>query len=109
MTVIQIQNLVCLAYSVTRIDMLSKRRNRAIVLPRHVAIWLCRHCTLHSLPEIGRYFRKRDHTTVMNAIERIDARIAADSEFAFRITRLRRAVESGDSAEFRRSAMRAVA
>ena len=106
MTITDIKKLVCADYGVTMLDLLSKRRDRRAVEPRHVAMWLARHCTLHTLPAIGREFG-RDHTTVMNAIERIDARFAADSLFSFRVSRLQWAVKAWDN-EHTTPALRAV-
>jgi len=58
---------VCQAWQVRPIDLLSKRRTDKIVLPRQVAMALTCRLTLHSLPQIGRFFGGRDHTTVLHA------------------------------------------
>lgn len=63
-------------YGVTRSDILSERRNRSIVLPRQVGMYLAKRLTARSLPEIGRRFGGRDHTTVLHAIRKIDKAIA---------------------------------
>ena len=94
MTIHEIQQIVCADYGVTVLDLVSRRRQRAIIAPRHVAIWLARHCTVASLPDIGRAFGGRDHTTVLHAIARIDARIGSDETFVVRLAKLRRAVDS---------------
>ena len=71
----QIQRVVAEHYRVTVSDMLSKRRSRTVVLPRHVAIFLAKEMTNYSLPEIGKAFGNRDHTTVLHAYRKIrDAR-----------------------------------
>jgi len=98
MTIHEIQAIVCRDYGVSLLDLTSRRRDRAIIPPRQLAMWLCRHTTPSSLPEIGRAFGKRDHTTVMHAMQRIEARLAADRMFAIRVLRLRRTVESGETA-----------
>jgi len=80
-----IQSAVADTFGLTVLDLLSRRRARAVSRPRQVAMWLCRHTTLHSLPEIGRAFGDRDHTTVMHAISRVDELMAADPVFAARV------------------------
>ena len=67
-----IQRAVCQHYGVTLVDLLSGRRTRALVLPRQVAVWLCRKLTIHSLPAIGHHFGDRDHTTMLHAARRVD-------------------------------------
>jgi hypothetical protein len=70
--IVDIQKAVCRKFKVSRLDMISERRTKDIVLPRHVAMYLARKMTLHSIPEIGRRFGGRDHTTVLFAIAKID-------------------------------------
>lgn len=65
-------------YGVTRSDILSERRNRSIVLPRQVGMYLAKRLTARSLPEIGRRFGGRDHTTVLHAIRKIEREITGD-------------------------------
>ena len=67
-----IQLVVCEYYGVSLIDLLSSRRTKAVVLPRQVAVWLCRRLTPHSLPAIGQHFGGRDHTTMLHNARRID-------------------------------------
>jgi hypothetical protein len=67
-----IQLVVCEYYGVSLIDLLSSRRTKAIVLPRQVAVWLCRRLTPHSLPALGPHFGGRDHTTMLHNARRID-------------------------------------
>lgn len=88
MTIQEIQSLVATEWRVTLCDLLSRRRDRAVVTPRHVGIWLARHTTLASLPEIGRAFGGRDHSTVMHAIASIDARMAGEPWLAATVDRL---------------------
>lgn len=81
-TIHDIQSLVADRMGVTVTDILSARQTRAAVIPRHVAMWLARHCTTMSLPAIGQAFGHRDHSTVMNAIERTEQRMERDPELA---------------------------
>lgn len=81
LTVDRIQRAVCEVFSVTPTDMVSKRRARVIARPRQVAMYLCKKLTKRSLPDIGRRFGGRDHTTVMHAVKRIDQLRADDEGF----------------------------
>ncbi|HLY00315.1 MAG TPA: chromosomal replication initiator protein DnaA [Roseiarcus sp.] len=74
-----IQKLVASHYSVSRADILSSRRTAAVVKPRQVAMFLAKMLTLRSLPEIGRRFGGRDHTTVLHAVRKIEALIQIDT------------------------------
>jgi len=67
----QIQRAVCDFYKLKINDLKSKNRSKNMALPRHVAIYLCREFTSMSLPEIGKAFGGRDHTTVMHAVSKI--------------------------------------
>jgi hypothetical protein len=67
-----IQRAVCEYYGVSLLDLLSSRRTKAVVLPRQVAVWLCRRLTPYSLPAIGHHFSHRDHTTMLHSARRID-------------------------------------
>jgi hypothetical protein len=67
-----IQCAVCQHYGVSLADLCSRRRDTAIVLPRQVAVWLCRRLTTHSMPAIGHHFGGRDHTTILHAARRVD-------------------------------------
>lgn len=77
-TVDDIQKAVAEHYSLRQADLLSERRNRAIARPRQAAMWLAKQLTTRSLPDIGRRFGGRDHTTVIHAVRRIDELKAAD-------------------------------
>ena len=89
-TVDDIQKAVSEYYGMKQADLLSDRRNRAIARPRQTAMWLCKQLTTRSLPDIGRRFGGRDHTTVLHAVRKIeqlkgvDAPIAADLETLLR-------------------------
>ena len=89
LTVDRIQRTVCEAFSISLTDMSSKRRARAVARPRQVAMYLSKKLTKRSLPDIGRRFGGRDHTTVMHAVKRITSLRAEDSTFDAQI----RAVE----------------
>ena len=81
LTVDRIQKAVCEEFRVTLTDMTSKRRARVIARPRQVAMYLSKKMTKRSLPDIGRRFGGRDHTTVMHAVKRIDSLRAEDAAF----------------------------
>jgi chromosomal replication initiator protein len=85
-----IQQVVARQYNVSRADLLSSRRTTNIVRPRHVAMFLAKILTLRSLPEIGRHFGGRDHTTVLHAVRKIDAVIGNDTALAEEIEFLKR-------------------
>jgi len=85
LTVDRIQRAVCEEFRVTLTDMTSKRRARIIARPRQVAMYLSKKLTKRSLPDIGRRFGGRDHTTVMHAVKRIDGLRAGDAEFNAKI------------------------
>ena len=67
-----IQKRVAIHYNISRADLLSSRRTAAVVMPRQIAMFLAKSLTLRSLPEIGRRFGGRDHTTVLHAVRKID-------------------------------------
>jgi chromosomal replication initiation ATPase DnaA len=73
---------VCNHFNVSKTDMLSSRRDKAIVMPRQVAMYVARTFTLRSLPEIGRRFGSRDHTTVIHAVGKLTALLEAGDERA---------------------------
>ncbi len=79
-TIPLIQKEVCAYYQVSMEEFLSKKRNKQLVLPRHIAMYLCRKLTSYSLPLIGEEFGGRDHTTVLHAIEKIEQDIQNDEK-----------------------------
>ncbi len=81
-TVDDIQKAVAEHYSLRQADLLSERRNRAIARPRQAAMWLAKQLTTRSLPDIGRRFGGRDHTTVIHAVRRIEELKAGDEVLA---------------------------
>ncbi|HHL43614.1 MAG TPA: chromosomal replication initiator protein DnaA, partial [Hellea balneolensis] len=72
-TVERIQRVIAKYYGVSLDELLSKRRARAIARPRQIAMYLCKNLTTRSLPDIGRRFGGRDHTTVIHAIRRVES------------------------------------
>jgi chromosomal replication initiator protein len=80
-------------YGVNLTDMLSARRTRSIARPRQVAMYLSKKLTSKSLPEIGRRFGKRDHTTVIHAVKKIEELQSIDNQIANDIEVLRRMLE----------------
>jgi chromosomal replication initiator protein len=85
-----IQKLVASHYSVTRADILSSRRTAVVVKPRQVAMYLSKALTLRSLPEIGRRFGGRDHTTVLHAVRKIEGLTSSDSSLREELELLKR-------------------
>ncbi|MEO8716383.1 MAG: chromosomal replication initiator protein DnaA [Acetobacteraceae bacterium] len=93
-TIDEIQRKVAEHYNIRLTDMSSARRARAVARPRQVAMFLAKQLTSRSLPEIGRKFGNRDHTTVMHAVSRIGELMERDSGFAEDVELLRRMLES---------------
>lgn len=81
-TIENIQKIVSLHYGVDMSEMFSKKRNKQIVFPRQVAMYLCRKLTDASYPQIGDQFGGRDHTTVIHANEKMEKEVAGDRELA---------------------------
>lgn len=93
-TIEEIQRKVAEHYNIRLTDMSSARRARNVARPRQVAMYLAKQLTSRSLPEIGRRFGNRDHTTVMHAVSRISELMQADSAFAEDVELLRRMLET---------------
>ena len=87
--IVDIQKAVCRKFKISRNDLISKRMTGYLILPRHIAMYLSKTMTLHSLPEIGRRFGGRDHTTVLYAVEKIDFLRRSDSDLARKINEIR--------------------
>ena len=79
-TVDKIQNVVSSFYNIPLNEMLSQRRSRPLARPRQIAMYLSKKLTTRSLPEIGRRFANRDHTTVIHAVKTIGRLIEKDEE-----------------------------
>lgn len=93
-TIEEIQKRVAEHFNVRISDMSSARRARAVARPRQVAMYLAKQLTSRSLPEIGRKFGGRDHTTVMHAVRKVEELRATDTSFSEDIELLRRMLES---------------
>jgi chromosomal replication initiator protein len=88
-----IQRVVARQYNVSRADLLSSRRTANVVRPRQVAMYLAKTLTLRSLPEIGRRFGGRDHTTVLHAVRKIENLVSTDTTLAEEIELLKRQLQ----------------
>jgi chromosomal replication initiator protein len=88
-----IQRVVARQYNVSRSDLLSSRRTANVVRPRQVAMYLAKTLTLRSLPEIGRRFGGRDHTTVLHAVRKIEGLVGNDMALAEEIEVLKRQLQ----------------
>ena len=94
LTIDEIQRNVADYFNLRLAEMLSERRARTIARPRQVAMYLCKQLTSRSLPEIGRRFGGRDHTTVMHAVRKIEDLRRDDAQLDDDITRLQRLLEA---------------
>jgi chromosomal replication initiator protein len=94
-TIESIQKAVCEFFSIRPADLRSKRRTRAIAVPRQVAMYLCRRYTDASFPTLGERFGGRDHSTVIHAAQVVEQRIKDDPTFRAALERLQRMLESG--------------
>ena len=92
-TIEEIQKKVADHFSIKLTEMHSARRARSVARPRQVAMYLAKQLTSRSLPEIGRRFGGRDHTTVMHAIRKVEELQGLDSGFAEDVDLLRRVLE----------------
>ena len=86
----EIQKLVASHFNVSRADILSSRRTAVVVKPRQIAMYLAKILTLRSLPEIGRRFGGRDHTTVLHAVRKIDGLAKSDGGLSEELELLKR-------------------
>lgn len=87
-----IQRIVARHFNVSKNDLLSSRRTRVIVRPRQIAMYLAKTMTPRSLPEIGRRFGGRDHTTVLHAVRKIEDLQNKDSQMAHELELLKRLI-----------------
>ena len=88
-TIDLIQTLVCKFFKISKNEMLSPRRSRYLVRPRQTAIYLTKILTPKSLPEIGREFSNRDHTTIIHSVKTIERLKENDKDMAENINRLK--------------------
>lgn len=94
-SVITIQHAVAAEFGITRDDIIGPSRKAHIILPRHIAMWIGREMTELSLPEIGRRFGGRDHSTALAAIRRANERMQRDADLAERVNVLLERVAHG--------------
>jgi len=88
-TIDLIQSTVCKFFKISKNEMLSSRRSRYLVRPRQAAIYLTKILTSKSLPEIGREFSNRDHTTIIHSVKTIEKLIKEDAELSGNIDNLK--------------------
>jgi len=91
-TIDNIQTIVCKFFKISKSEMLSPRRSRYLVRPRQTAIYLAKILTSKSLPEIGRAFANRDHTTVIHSVKTIEKIRKTDNELNINIDNLKNKV-----------------
>jgi len=85
-----IQNLVASHFNLNIQELLSPRRSRSLARPRQIAMYLAKQHTTNSLPDIGRKFSNRDHTTVIHAVKKIDELLKKDNEIRESVTALKK-------------------
>ena len=88
-----IQQVVAAHYNLTTADLSGRKRNQAIVLPRQIAMYLSRKLLEVSLPEVGKYFGGRDHSTVIHSCEKIGNEIEADEKLRDIVNDLERSIK----------------
>ena len=88
-TIENIQKVVCEYFKISERDMLSKRRSRYLVRPRQTAMYLSKNLTSKSLPDIGREFAGRDHTTVIHSVKVIEKLKNEELEFTKAIEKIK--------------------
>ncbi len=93
LTIEEIQRKVAEHYNIRLSDMIGPKRLRTIARPRQVAMYLAKHLTPRSLPEIGRRFGGRDHTTIMHGVRKIEELMTTDSQLADDLQLLRRLLQ----------------
>jgi len=94
-TVDDIQKATAEHFGLKQADLISQRRTRSVARPRQAAMWLAKQLTTRSLPDIGRRFGGRDHTTVLHAVRRIEELKAADPQLAQDLEALVRKLRGG--------------
>ena len=85
-----IQNIVAVYFNLNIQEMLSPRRSRSLARPRQIAMYLAKKYTTNSLPDIGRKFSNRDHTTVIHAVKKIDGLIKSDNEINHSVAEIKK-------------------
>jgi chromosomal replication initiator protein len=87
-----IQKVTARFFKISKDDMISARRTSNVVRPRQIAIYLAKSLTLRSLPEIGRRFGGRDHTTILHAVRKIEQLMSKDEEMENNVSTLKRLI-----------------
>jgi chromosomal replication initiator protein len=93
LTIEEIQRKVAEHYNIRLSDMIGPKRLRNIARPRQVAMYLAKQLTPRSLPEIGRRFGGRDHTTIMHGVKKIEELMATDSQLNDDLNLLKRLLQ----------------
>ena len=88
-TIENIQKIVCSNYKISKNEMLSPRRSRYLVRPRQIAMYLAKNLTSKSLPDIGREFSNRDHTTVIHSVKIINKLKLIDGDLSKNLEKLK--------------------
>ena len=91
-TIEEIQKRVSEYFNIKQSDMLSTRRSRVVARPRQIAMYLSKICTSKSLPEIGKLFGGRDHTTVIHAVKKVESLYKTDITFSEHIKVLKKSL-----------------
>lgn len=86
--IVRVQAVVADYFGVNRAELFKPCRRRSIARPRQIAMWIVRQSGRYSLPEIGRAFGGRDHTTILHGVRLIDTMMQADAEFAGLVARV---------------------
>jgi hypothetical protein len=81
-TVASIQEAICRHFNISKIELLAERRMVSVVRPRQVAMYLCKILTSRSLIDIGHRFGRKDHTTVLHAVRKIEKLVLTDQKLA---------------------------
>lgn len=89
-----IQDAICSNFNIKLLDIKSKKRNRSVTTPRQIAMYLCRKLTNSSLPEIGKQFGGKDHTTVLHSFNKINEMIKSDQKFAASVDKIIKSLTS---------------
>ena len=87
-----IQNVVASYFNLNIHEMLSPRRSRSLARPRQIAMYLAKQYTTNSLPDIGRKFSNRDHTTVNHAVKKIDELMKKDNEIKQSVAEIKKRI-----------------
>lgn len=89
-----IQRKVCEFFNIKLTDLTSAKRQKAIAKARHIAMYLAKELTTKSLPDIGRSFGGKDHSTVIHAVKKVKENVEKDKEFATNLEILRKSIEN---------------